>query len=158
MRQYLINYARSLIYTTAMSLPSLVLIKSVYSLLLAGQTRDLQARLWDLTAYLHTRLHTVLGPVLNGLAPDGKRLLTLPHTDPKSPIFALLTPHPRSLSARCQAAGFVVRPIVPPTVPEGGQRVRVCLHAGNTKDQVDRLVEAVKEWVLSSQPLSLSKL
>jgi 8-amino-7-oxononanoate synthase len=41
----------------------------------------------------------------------------------------------------------VARPIVPPTVPEGTQRVRVCLHAGNSFEDVQRLVERIKEWL-----------
>lgn len=41
----------------------------------------------------------------------------------------------------------MVRPIVPPTVPEGTQRVRVCLHAGNSVRDVERLVERIGEWL-----------
>lgn len=41
----------------------------------------------------------------------------------------------------------MVRAIVPPTVPEGTQRVRVCLHAGNTYQDVDRLVERIGSWL-----------
>jgi len=36
---------------------------------------------------------------------------------------------------------------VPPTVPEGTQRVRVCLHAGNTYQDVERLVVSIKDWL-----------
>lgn len=41
----------------------------------------------------------------------------------------------------------MVRAIVPPTVPRGGERVRVCLHAGNSFAEVDRLVGVIGEWV-----------
>jgi 8-amino-7-oxononanoate synthase len=41
----------------------------------------------------------------------------------------------------------MVRPIVPPTVPEGTQRVRVCLHAGNSFEDVERLVLRIREWL-----------
>jgi 8-amino-7-oxononanoate synthase len=44
-----------------------------------------------------------------------------------------------------------VRGIVPPTVPEGGERVRICLHAGNTKEQVEGLVDVVEAWVMEQQ-------
>jgi 8-amino-7-oxononanoate synthase len=44
-----------------------------------------------------------------------------------------------------------VRGIVPPTVPEGGERVRICLHAGNTKKQVEGLVDVVEAWVVEQQ-------
>ena len=38
----------------------------------------------------------------------------------------------------------MVRAIVAPTVPVGGQRVRVCLHAGNSFEEVERLVDVVE--------------
>ena len=44
-----------------------------------------------------------------------------------------------------------MRGIVPPTVPEGGERVRICLHAGNTKEQVEGLVDVVEAWVMEQQ-------
>lgn len=40
---------------------------------------------------------------------------------------------------------------MPPTVPEGTDRVRVCLHAGNTEGEIDRLVDAVREWLEARQ-------
>lgn len=41
----------------------------------------------------------------------------------------------------------MVRPIVAPTVPAGTERIRVCLHAGNTMAQVQGLVQAIQEWL-----------
>lgn len=35
-----------------------------------------------------------------------------------------------------------------PTVPKGTERVRICVHAGNTVEDVEALVEAVREWVV----------
>ena len=35
---------------------------------------------------------------------------------------------------------------MPPTVPEGAERVRICLHAGNTVEEVDGLVRVVGMW------------
>lgn len=78
-------------------------------------------------------------------------LLSIPPQAPQSPIFSLLTPAPKQLAAYCQQKGFVVRGIVPPTVPEGGERVRICLHAGNTREQVEGLVDVVEAWVLEQQ-------
>ena len=75
------------------------------------------------------------------------KLLKIPKKNPQSPIFALLTPYPRSLAKHCQDAGFVVRPVFPPTVPEGTQRVRVCLHAGNTLKDVEGLIARIADWL-----------
>jgi hypothetical protein len=79
------------------------------------------------------------------LVKDTSDILEVPRLRPKSPIFSLVTPHPRSLAAFCQEVGYVVRAVVPPTVPT--RRVRVCLHAGNTKQHIDGLVERVDLWI-----------
>lgn len=64
-----------------------------------------------------------------------------------TPIIPLLTAHPRVLSAYLISKGFLVRPISYPTVPKEEARVRVCLHAGNTEEEVRRLAEVVREWI-----------
>lgn len=66
---------------------------------------------------------------------------------PTSPIVSLRTSHPRQLASACQEDGFVVRAIMPPTIPEGKERVRVCLHAGNLEEQIDGLVRTVQAWL-----------
>lgn len=40
-----------------------------------------------------------------------------------------------------------MRPVVPPTVPPGEERVRVCLRADMEKETVARLVDALRQWV-----------
>jgi 8-amino-7-oxononanoate synthase len=85
------------------------------------------------------------------------KLINVPSKRPESPIFALFTPLPRDLAQYCQQVGFVVRPVVPPTVPAGTERVRICLHAGNTEEQVDAFVEVVKRWISSKGEEALIK-
>lgn len=144
LRLYLINYARPLIYTTFMSYPSLMAIRTAYDWLESGRADALSLNLTKLITHLHQRLQSLL-PLINTLSDQA--LLTLPDECPKSPIFALLSTAPRELANHCQAAGFVVRAVVPPTVPAGTERLRVCLHAGNTEEQIDRFVDCVGEWV-----------
>ena len=74
-------------------------------------------------------------------------LLSVSAEPPKSPIFALETNHPRKLAKECQEDGFVVRAVVPPTVPT--RRVRVCIHAGNTTEEVEKLVKRIEKWLSS---------
>lgn len=38
-------------------------------------------------------------------------------------------------------------PVVFPTVPRGTKRVRVCIHADNTEEDINRLVACVNEWL-----------
>ena len=64
-----------------------------------------------------------------------------------SPILGLLTPKPHALSAYLLEKGFVIRPVVPPTVPLGGERVRICLRAGMDEELLARLGVALEDWV-----------
>nr|OQO20621.1 hypothetical protein B0A51_11482 [Rachicladosporium sp. CCFEE 5018] len=148
-RQYLINYARPLIYTTFLSYPSLAAIRASYTFLMQGETIPLQANLHSLIAHLHTRLldlqYSLRLAVSNSAS--NTALMSVPTEKPVSPIFYVLSSEPKALAAYCQAKGFVVRGIVPPTVPRGGERVRICLHAGNTTGEIDGLVQVIGQWV-----------
>lgn len=63
-----------------------------------------------------------------------------------TPIIPVFTSSPRPLSAHLRSKGMNARPITWPTVPKGLDRVRVCLHAGNTEEEVDSLAQAMVEW------------
>lgn len=141
-RAYLINYARPLIYTTAMALPSLASIKVTYDFLMNNGGEPLMRNLHGLMNHTHSLLQSICARY----KPPAD-LLRLDPSPPKSPIIPLFTAHPRSLAQHCQRGGFMVRPIVAPTVPEGSERVRICLHAGNTAKEVEALLEAVEEWL-----------
>lgn len=67
---------------------------------------------------------------------------------PPAPIIGLLTSTPHALSTYLLREGFIVRPVVPPTVPAGEERVRVCLRAGIGRDVVKKLVEAIEDWTI----------
>lgn len=69
------------------------------------------------------------------------------HHHLNSPIISLQTLYPRELATFCQKSGFLVRPIMPPTIPAGTERVRVCLHAGNTVTEVNRFAKVLESWV-----------
>lgn len=163
-KEYLINYARPLIYSTSLSFPSLAAIRVVYSLMAKGVTQPVSRKLpqsWlkrhllpllklvlrldSLIDALYCQLKTLI-PLLEDES-SKEQLLKIPKNNPRSPIFALVTPYPRSLAEHCQEAGFVVRPVFPPTVPEGTQRVRVCLHAGNSFKDVETLVMRIANWL-----------
>ncbi|EGE77426.1 8-amino-7-oxononanoate synthase [Blastomyces dermatitidis ATCC 18188] len=142
-REYLINYARSLIYSTAMGMPSLVSTRAVYDLMSEGVTETLQFQLREVVQYMATKL--------KGLQQADPPILTIQHQY-RSPIFSLQTSMPRELASFLQAEGQIVRAIMPPTVPKGTERVRVCLHASNTYEEIDRFIELIKEWVEQQRP------
>ncbi|KAK1989730.1 aminotransferase class I and II [Colletotrichum falcatum] len=143
-RSYLVNYARSLIYTTAMPLTTLASIRTAYDFVRDGGSEPLLRHLWSLVGHADDLLRTVL----DRHRPE-KTLMRLAPGRPRSPIIPLFTSDPRGLARHCQRRGFMVRPIVAPTVPAGSERVRICVHAGNTFDEVEGLVSAVEGWLVA---------
>lgn len=131
-RSYLINYARSFIFTTALGQVNLLIIQATYELLETQAAAHLQTQLWDNLQRFST-----------GLKDTGVHVYP---PVPRSAIFSVFCDNPRSLAAHCQQSGLVVRPIVHPTVPKGTERVRVCIHSANTAKEVDMLVHRILEW------------
>lgn len=152
-RSYLINYARTLIYTTAMALPSLISIEVAYEFMMSGGTEPLVHRLRNLVK----NAHCLLMEMYKRLKPPS-HLLRVSLVEPKSSIIPVFTDHPRSLAGHCQQNGFMVRPIVSPTVPKGTERIRLCLHAANTADEAVGIVSAIESWVVSQMNVSKSRL
>lgn len=141
LRHYLINYARPLIYTTFLSYPSLALIQASYEMLMSGQSEKLQAKLHDLIRMLYERLED-----LQKTSSHARRILKIPSVCPRSPIFAVQLVNPKALASSLQEQGMMVRAVVSPTIPAGTERVRICLHAGNTVEEIEKLVLALKRW------------
>ncbi|KAL4945115.1 hypothetical protein BDV06DRAFT_55813 [Aspergillus oleicola] len=140
-RDYLINYARSLIYTTALGFPFLASIRAAYELLVERETEELQLKLRQLITYLRSRLDSLS---------SGGSALEVDHFS-NSPIFSLRSRVPRQLASFCQQEGYTVRAIMPPTVPEGKERVRVCLHAANTIQEIDGLIAVIEKWLRQAE-------
>jgi len=148
----LLNYARSLIYTTSLSYANIISVDCSIDLLEDGTAEKLSSQLLELSTYFITLLRPHLRAIplsLLALPPH----LTAPvlsssplHRSLPTPIIPVLTPYPRPLSAHLRARGLNARPITWPTVPKGRERVRVCLHAGNTREEVQWLVGGMIEW------------
>jgi 8-amino-7-oxononanoate synthase len=132
-----------------MTFPSLIGIQTTYKFLLAGHGNRLVRHMQLLISYTHHLLSSVCH---RRKPPRGVLRLNL--GTPESPIIPVFTSQPRSLAAHCQARGFMVRPIVAPTVPLGSERVRICLHAGNSEAEVEGLCRAVEMWVMEQMGLS----
>ncbi|GAA5956672.1 hypothetical protein JCM21900_002333 [Sporobolomyces salmonicolor] len=152
-RSYLINYARPLIYSTVMPYMNVLAIEKSLETLEDGEGDLPAAHVHHLASTLISRLSSFLTPSSSvslpaHLLPPLYPSLSLSQVHPPtSPIIPLLTPFPRPLSAFLREKGFLVRPITYPTVPVGEERVRVCLHAGNTVEEVEALAVGIRTWV-----------
>jgi len=128
--QYLINFARPFIYTTAPPLHQVLAIQAAFEHLAANPT--LPAQLMQKVQYFRQNLP--LPPHLQWVA------------GPQHPVQALLVPGPnqaRQAAQKLQSAGLNVRPIVAPTVKPGTERLRICLHLHNSQAAIDQLKQAL---------------
>ncbi|KAF8490940.1 pyridoxal phosphate-dependent transferase [Russula emetica] len=145
-RDYLLNYARPLIYTTSLSNAATIAASCSFDLLEDGTAGKLAAQLLEHSKYLQVRLRASLSA-----SSIPAHILSLPArqastAQPPTAITPLLTPYARALSAHLLARGLNARSISWPTVPKGMDLVRVCLHAGNTRAEIDALVSASVAW------------
>ena len=53
----------------------------------------------------------------------------------------------KKVSEAIKTLGFDVKPILSPTVTEGRERLRICLHSYNTKDQIQQLVVSLGNYL-----------
>lgn len=123
LRQYLINFSRSFIYTTAMPEHSLLSIKAAYQLLVADTGI---AQLKENIRYFKSKVSGAL--VIESNSAIHCKLISGNEAA-------------QGLEALCSDKGIFVKAIKSPTVKEEQERVRVCLHAYNTKEEIDRLIE-----------------
>lgn len=131
----LVQFARPYIYTTAMP-PAL----AAASLVALGIARDDAARRECVARHVaHFR---------DGAAARGIDLL--PSRTPIQPVAIGDSTHALEAARRLEAAGFFVPAIRPPTVPEGGARLRVTLSAAHDDDDVERLLDALAAAIRDS--------
>ncbi|KZT27212.1 PLP-dependent transferase [Neolentinus lepideus HHB14362 ss-1] len=149
---YLINYARSLIYTTSLSFANIIAISCSFDFLEDSEASKLATHLLVLIRHFFSLLRPHLQRIPAHVLSLPSHLATSPLLL-QSPIIALLTSKPRPLSAYLYQRGMNARPITWPTVPKGKDRVRVCLHAGMGMREVERLVEAVYNRVTAAQAI-----
>ncbi|KAI9322124.1 8-amino-7-oxononanoate synthase [Dichotomocladium elegans] len=133
LREYLINYARPLIYSTFMAFNALASIKCAYDMLESGSTTQIQHHVHSLTRLFRETI----------ALPSGTLLAS---TSPIQGIVLNGNASVRALAAYLNKRGFIVKPICSPTVPKGQERVRICIHGHNTSEQVDSLVSAVHDF------------
>ncbi|KAH0833415.1 PLP-dependent transferase [Lanmaoa asiatica] len=227
-KNYLLNYARSLVYTTTLTFANIVAVNCSFDVLEDGTAEALSTHLLALSAYFVDLLRSQLKRYPSSLlslpdhlapafpdqaresTPRKPRSTSVLETDPlderswrnnspsgasrnknvpsvlrpslPTPIIPILTPEPRSLSSfllsyaasspsspsavmpdssspspspvpsisttstPTPAVVLHTKPIYPPTVPKGTSRVRICLHAAHTRDDVVLLAQGIVAW------------
>jgi 8-amino-7-oxononanoate synthase len=124
--EFLIQNARSYIYTTALPQPVAAATRAALALVIRDGWR--RERVHELTARFRTR-------ALNAGVP------LMASATPIQPVPLGTAAAAVAVQAQLAAAGFLVVAIRPPTVPAGSARLRVALSAAHTEAQVDALVD-----------------
>lgn len=127
---YLINFARPFIYSTALPVHDLTAIRA--SLRFSEEANERRADLNRLVDYF--RFTVARTELKTRLIPSD------------TPIQGIVIPgnhEVRRVAEVCQAKGIDARPVLSPTVRTGSERLRIILHSYNTTKEIDRLITAV---------------
>lgn len=130
---FLINFARPFIYTTSLPLHSLITLKAGFEYL--EKEISLQTKI---RSKIHLFRTLVTGyESLSGMIQESS-----------SPIQVLRISGNEKAKASAlalQSKGLDVRAILSPTVKEGEERLRICLHIFNSDEEIERLVKTLVE-------------
>lgn len=128
LKDYLINFSRQFIYSTALPPASVSAIRLSYQIFPGMDTK---------------REH------LNQLITTFQQTeLPFQKLESHTPIQVVVIPGNtvcRKAAQYLQQQQLDVRPILYPTVPMGTERLRIVLHAFNTKEDVEKLVKSIQE-------------
>ncbi len=128
--EYLLQYARHLIYSTAMPPAQVCAIDASLSAIIRGDG-------------LREQLGRNIARFRAGAAGLGYRLA--PSASAIQPVLVGDNSRALSLSDRLRQRGCWLTAIRPPTVPAGGARLRITLTAAHQNADIDRLLEALDD-------------
>lgn len=123
---YLINFSRPFIYTTAMPLHSVQAIHSAYDLLSEGKEQE---KLKENILYFNEKAKQL------AIVEKSISAIQCLHAGSNSKAEA----YEKVLAQN----GIYSKAIKSPTVREGTERLRLCIHAFNTKSEIDQLIKAL---------------
>jgi 8-amino-7-oxononanoate synthase len=134
LKDYSINFARSFIYTTGLSPHSVATILISY--------QHLESEKQTINKLRENIVH------FN----QEKNLLGLKHmfVRSKSAIQSTIIPgnqNVKSIAKQLQEKGFDVKAILSPTVPEGQERLRFCIHSYNSKEEISEVLCLLSTFV-----------
>lgn len=131
LKQFLVNFSRPFIYTTAASPESVQHVIDAYTLFDTAEGKAARHSLAENIACWNT------GP--------GKPYFSRNDSAIQC-IYVAGNARARALEVHLQQAGFYVKAILHPTVEEGGERIRISLTAAHSPAGIDRLKQEVNRF------------
>lgn len=133
LRNYLINFARSFIFTTALPPSSLLHIQQAYQQLAAPD-------------FDNSHLHHLIQRFKHSFT-EHDTIQLIPSNSPVQSVIISGNERARAVAKNLQSKGFDVRAILSPSVPAGKERLRISLHLHNTAEEVDALLLALNTCI-----------
>ncbi|MBZ4035603.1 pyridoxal phosphate-dependent aminotransferase family protein [Flavobacterium sp. 17A] len=134
LKEYLINFANSFIYTTALPPQAIATILTAYQQL--EIEKESIEKLRQNIVFFNQQKN------LLGLKP------MFVHS--KSAIHSAIVPgnkNVKQLAEQLQDKGFDVQAIFSPKVPEGQERLRFCLHSYNSEEEINQVLLLVRNYL-----------
>ena len=134
LKDYLINFSRSLIYTTGLSPHSVATVLIAYQHL-EKDKNSIQKLRENIVFFNQIKNMLCLKPIF---------------VRSKSAIQCAVIPgneKVKNVAKQIQDKGFDVKAILSPTVPEGQERLRFCLHSHNTKEEIEEILGLLRNLV-----------
>ncbi len=133
LREYMINFSRSFIYTTAASFHQIASIKMAYKML-PQSTEEIEKLRSNIQLFKELTIS-----VKGNLLPSDSSIQCL---------VVGSNERAKAIANQLQNAGFDVRPILNPTVAKGSERLRICLHSFNSANEITLLSEILQQHTL----------
>lgn len=138
LKQYLVNFSRSFIYTTGMSPHAVATILTAYKFLQHAEGKEsIEVLKKNITYFTKTAKELELGHLF---------------IESNSSIHCCLisgNEKVKQLALKLREKGFDIKPILSPTVPQGQERLRFCLHAYNSPKEIHKVLETLRIFVAS---------
>lgn len=134
LKNYLVNFARSFIYTTGLSPHSVATILMAYQHL-KSEKEAIENLRNNIQFFNQEKMQMGLKPLF---------------VYSKSAIQCAIIPgneKVKSMANQLQNNGFDVKPILSPTVPEGQERLRFCLHSYNSQKEISEVLQLLASSV-----------
>lgn len=134
LKSYLVNFARSFVYTTGLSPHSVATILQSYKNL-EKEKNAIEKLKSNIVFFNQEKVRLGLKPIF---------------VYSKSAIQCAIIPgneKVKNIANQLQQKGFDIKPIVSPTVPEGQERLRFCLHSYNSQNEISNVLELLATFV-----------
>jgi 8-amino-7-oxononanoate synthase len=140
LKQYLVNFSRSFIYTTALPPHSLATIHASYNELVISNNKEKSPHAIQ---KLHHNIQFFKSQIV-------QEELKNSFIESHSAIQCCIIPgnkKVKTIAEKFQTSGFDVKAILSPTVPIGQERLRFCLHSYNSEEEISEVLKLLVTFV-----------